>query len=300
MADNDNSIEGRPPDPFVAARINDPGAPAPASFQLAGLLGDSERDGYRRLYLNTALDYYVEFRTEDVLAVESVTPDQPPFVGLDATRVSLNRDAAVEYVHSRPASADGLAADGFAVDARAGLPGGLTPDTDLTFPTGPTGTLPTDFTTIPNSIAGGCVPDTLPPGCQLDTVLGTCGNFCVTHKTCQITQCNTCGNATCRTCFGGTCQTCDDATCQTCNQVTCATCASCLTCNNGPTCNTCNTCLTCNNGVTCHTCVPGRCWPTIAGATCLTCKITVCNWNCQQSVAVPCVTQNGCPTLACP
>lgn len=25
MADNDKGIEGRPPDPFVAARINDPG-----------------------------------------------------------------------------------------------------------------------------------------------------------------------------------------------------------------------------------------------------------------------------------
>ena len=119
MADNDSGIEGRPPDPFVASRINDPGTPAPASFEISGLLGDSDRDGYRRLYLNTSLDYYVEFRTEDVLTVESVSPDQPPFVGLDATRVALNRDAQVAYVHSRPAAAS----DAFNIDARAGLQG---------------------------------------------------------------------------------------------------------------------------------------------------------------------------------
>jgi len=278
MADKDNGIEGRPPDPFVAARINDPGAPAPASFQLAGLLGDSDREGFRRLYLNTSLDYYVEFRSVDVLAVDSVTPDQPPFVGLDATRVTLNRDAQVEYVRSRAA-----AGDAFTVDVQGGgLPGGFTTD-----PTDPTGTLPTDFTgTLPESFGVGCVPDTLPPNCQLQTfkTCATCGLQCITQgATCFVTRCNTCFGATCQTCEEATCRTCGQATCQTCDQVTCATCA---------------TCLTCNAGVTCVTCA-GRCWKTVLGATCRTCEFTGCNWNCQ-SVVTPCITKFRCPTLPCP
>lgn len=287
MADNDKGIEGRPPDPFVAARINDPGAPAPASFQLSGLLGDSDRDGFRRLYLNTSLDYYVEFRSGDVLSVESVTADQPPFVGLDATRVTLTRDAQVDYIRSRTA-----AADPFAVNVQGGVPAGFTPDpTDPTI-TLPTRTLPTDFTrTLPESIGVGCVPDTLTPRC-LDTLL-TRGTCLTCGGTCGVTQCATCGNATCRTCFGATCQTCDQATCNTCDQATCNTCGQ-------------ATCITCNAGATCHTCFGGGCWKTVGGATCatcLTCQATACNWTCNwncQSVATPCVTQQRCPTLICP
>ncbi|MFT4216249.1 MAG: hypothetical protein QM619_03565 [Micropruina sp.] len=244
----DNGIEGRPPDPFVAARINDPSAPAPASLQLAGLLGDSERAGYRRLYLNTALDYYVEFRTDDVLAVDSVAPDQPPFVGLDATRVTLKRDAQVAYVHSRPAAA---VSDAFDVDAQ----------TD-----GSTAEIIRPTTTVFTRTRGvGCVPNTLPPGCQPATIPNTCGPGCDTLHTLRLTQCGTCG----------------DATCQTCNQATCVS------------------CVTCDNGVSCQTCVAGECWPTLGG-TCITCRITICNWNCQPSAVVRCVTQDGCPTLACP
>lgn len=279
MADKEKSgIEGRAPDPFVAARINDPAAPAPASFQLAGLLGDSDREGYRRLYLNTALDYYVEFRTADVLAVDSVNPDQAPFVGLDATQVTLNRDARVEYIHSRPAPA----ADAFSVDAQAGLPGGFGTDTIDTV------TLPTDLTIQTR----GCVPDTVLDRC-LRTIqtCWTCGVRCLTqNRTCWVTGCATCfgtacqtvHNATCVTCE--TCQTCDQATCQTCNQATCVTCG--------------NTCLTCNAG-TCRTCNAVNCWQTVGRATCQTCQLTGCNNNCVSQL-VPCVTQNRCPTLVCP
>ena len=269
--DKNNNIEGRPPDPFVAARINDPAAPTPASFELAGLLGDSDRDGYRRLYLNTALDYYVEFRSGDVLAVDSVTPDQPPFVGLDATRVTLNRDAQVEYVHSRPAAPT----DAFNVEAQAALPGGFTQDTI------DTGTLPTDLTirTL------GCVPQT-----DLRTVQTcfTCWQTCDTCFTCW---------QTCDTCFNGTCQTCD--------QVTCQTCATCLTCDGQATCATCNqaTCggWSCVKFATCQTCIVRLCrQPTADAPTCLTCRLTNCNNNCVSQL-VPCVTQNGCPSVAiCP
>lgn len=110
----------RPPDPFVAARISDPKASPPRTFAVAGLLGDSDRPGRRRLYLNTRLDFWVEFRTDDVVAVESLAPDQPPFVGLDATRVELLRDASLEYVRSQTAGAE----DPFAIQAET-APGPL-------------------------------------------------------------------------------------------------------------------------------------------------------------------------------
>lgn len=295
--DENNGIEGRPPDPFVAARINDPGTPAPASFQLSGLLGDSDREGVRRLYLNTTLDYYVEFRNEDVLGVESVAPDQAPFVGLDATRVTLKRDAQIEYVRSQAA-----AGDAFAVDAQVGLPGGgFIPD-----PGDPDGTI-TGFTPGLPQTPFGCVPDTLPPQCRLETLQGTCIG-CVTQKgtcigcitknaTCWITQCQTCDNATCRTCFGATCQTCDQATCQTCGQATCQTCdqATCQTCNPQQGC---FPPVTTFANATCQTCLVA-CWKTVAGNNCITFP-TVCNLTCQQTLDVGCISQRVCPTMKCP
>lgn len=235
------SIESRPPDPFVASRIENPAQPPTASFQLAGLLGDSDREGYRRLYLNTGLDYYVEFRNADVLAVEAVSPETAPFVGLDATRVTLNRDASVEYVRSRTGPPEG-----FDLDAQAGGLAGFTPD-----PNGPTGGLPTDFTTNITtdfqSAGATCVPDTIfDTGCgQPPDTWWTCV-ACFTQRDCPTVwntcaTCLTCGNATCRTCFQTTCRTCGQATCFTCAN-TCR--VNCLTVG-GRTCITCRpNCLT--------------------------------------------------------
>ncbi|HET9648407.1 MAG TPA: hypothetical protein VFP34_09270, partial [Microlunatus sp.] len=117
MAENDEGaggISNRPADPYVRARIPDPSSPAASTVDLTGLLGDSDREGRRRLYFNTRLDYYAEFAESDVVAVESVAADQPPFVGLDATRVSLRRDARVDFVHSQV-----NASDPFDLDARS-------------------------------------------------------------------------------------------------------------------------------------------------------------------------------------
>lgn len=216
MADDDNSIEGRPPDPYVASRINNPAEPPAASFQLAGLLGDSDRDGFRRLYLNTRLDYYVEFRVADVLGVEAIGADAAPFPGLDATRVSLNRDAAVDYVHSRTGPQEGFELDAqLGLPDGGGLPGGFIPD-----PTDPGGGLPPTLTDTQLSFGGPCVPRTVDPACFRTVVTcWTCGDAaCFTQqRTCLRTGC-----ATCITC--ATCQTCGQATCQTCNRATCRTC----------------------------------------------------------------------------
>ena len=91
-----SDIAGRPADPFVIARVPNPADTPIRTLTLSGLLGDSDREGRRRLYFNTRLDYYAEFLNDDVIAVEDIAADQPPFVGLDATRVTLKRDAKVD------------------------------------------------------------------------------------------------------------------------------------------------------------------------------------------------------------
>jgi hypothetical protein len=249
-------INNRPPDPFVAARVNDPKVPPTGTFTVSGLLGDSDREGRRRLYLNTKLDFWVEFRTEDVVAVESVGPDQPPFLGLDATRVTVTRDARLEYVRSQVAGGD---QDPFSLQAVGR----------------PMGPLPMEAETWEAECAG-------------PSFAGDCGTeFCPTDNdcpsgwtvckpaTCRVTEratcdtCRTCEDATCVTCRGRTCVTCGDATCVTCR----ATCVTCRTC--GATCSA--TCAgTCAR--TCRfTCVPDVCetvlrCPTELQTHCNTCR----------------------------
>ncbi len=253
MADQ-SDITKRPADPFVAARISDPGVAPAATLTLVGLLGDSDREGRRRLYLNTSLDYWVEFRTEDVVAVDDVGPDQAPFQGLDATRVTLLRSASVDYVHSRPAGDDG-----FAVQARMG-------------PTPMLAAADTWEAECPGPSWGGCPSDI---GCPTRFDCPSGWTVCK-PRTCQCTDvtCDTCANgATCRGTCQDTCQTCPTG-CATCNATCANTCAA--TCMN--TCaGTCgNTCRTC--GATCRaTCDPDLCetlvrCPTFAQTHCNTCR----------------------------
>jgi hypothetical protein len=107
--------EGLGQDPFVQRRRPDPSQPPEAVRSLEGLMGDSDREGYRRLYFTRELDYYAEFRTEDVLFSEPIGPDRPPFLGEDATRVGIRRDAPIEYTRSRSA---GAVEDEFDLDIR--------------------------------------------------------------------------------------------------------------------------------------------------------------------------------------
>src|SRR5690349_20497488 len=97
-------IADRPQDPFVAEHLSNPSERPPRTPILSGLLGDSDRPGYRRLYFNTSLDYYAEFAAGDVLAVSTIPSDRPPFVGLEATKVELRRDAPVTFSQVRSAA----------------------------------------------------------------------------------------------------------------------------------------------------------------------------------------------------
>ncbi|MFP5417118.1 MAG: hypothetical protein ACLGHZ_09675 [Actinomycetes bacterium] len=258
--DESTPFSNRPPDPFVAARIDDPSAPPPRTFTLAGLLGDSDRPGRRRLYLNTRLDFWAEFLTDDVRAVEPVAPDQPPFMGLDATRVTLARDARVDYVRTQS-----LEEDAFALQPRASDVVPLPAQTWEAECPGPTW--------------GGCPTELCGTNIECPSGWTVCK-----PATCRFTENATCD--TCRTCGDATCDTCRGTTCVTCGNVTCRTCRTCVrTC--GPTCaNTCaptcaNTCAnTCARtcGPTCRaTCVPELCetlvlCPTQLQTHCFTCR----------------------------
>jgi hypothetical protein len=92
---------GRRQDPLVGRLRPDPAEPSQPSLTLLGFLGDSDRDGFRRLYFTRDLDYYAEFRADDVLDAAPVPPDQPPYLGEEATRLTLRRDAAIQFTRER-------------------------------------------------------------------------------------------------------------------------------------------------------------------------------------------------------
>jgi hypothetical protein len=86
--------------PFVDQVRPDPSAPPSAVVQLEGLAGNSDREGWVRLYFNRSLAYYAEFRREDVAFTEPIPPEQSPIAGIEATRVGLRQDAVIEYTRT--------------------------------------------------------------------------------------------------------------------------------------------------------------------------------------------------------
>jgi hypothetical protein len=239
--------EERPQDEFVERLRPDPSQPPQRVLTLAGLLGDSDRTGFRRLYFTRELDYYAEFRAEDVLDTASIPREEPPFLGDEATRVTLKRDATVEYTRTRAARP----LDEFDLDVRLG--GGWAQ---------PRAAPQTFAATCWNTCPAGCI-GTMTCGCPTErpcltwvetcagrTCVGRTCDTCVTCDTCQTV----CGQPTCETC-----QTCPgQATCQTCpGQATCQTCpgqATCVTCQTCPAQATCQTCQTCPESTCLDTC----------------------------------------------
>jgi hypothetical protein len=226
-------------DPFVRRLRGDPSQPPPPVRVLEGLLGDSDRPGYHRIYFTREFDSYAEFRGEDVVYREPIPPDQPPFLGLDASRVGLRRDAPVWYTQVRTLRP----VDEFDLDIRLGPSGGGRRAGALPIPP------PETWEAECPGDTWGCSPVTF--GCGT----GRTDCVCPTDNTCR-TDCN---QATCNTCFA-TCNTCNTQ----CGQATCgATCQTCNTRCGQATCNTCNTrcgqatCATCRtkcNQATCDTC----------------------------------------------
>jgi hypothetical protein len=221
-------------DPFVERRRPDPSQPPERVRILEGLLGDSEREGYKRLYFTRELDNYAEFRVEDVVFSETIPPEQAPLAGLEATRVGIRWDATIEYTRSRTPRT----VDEFDLDIRLAALGGRRAE-------------------------GLAIPESRFEPCEDCTGrLTGCGT--ITEETCR-TQCDQLTCQTCQTrCDQPTCQgTCQ--TCQTqCNQPTCQTCQT--QCNQ-PTCQgTCRTCQT-----QCGGCPPTR-LQTCENTHCFTCR----------------------------
>jgi hypothetical protein len=125
--DDPSAIGDRPQDAYVAERLSSPSERPAKTLELSGLLGDSDRPGYRRLYFTKQLNYYAEFASADVLAVETVPKEQAPFIGLDATRVTLRRDATVSFTQVRSAAP----VDEFDLDVRLAGEYGAAPSPGL-------------------------------------------------------------------------------------------------------------------------------------------------------------------------
>jgi hypothetical protein len=247
--DRPEGAADRPQDPLVEQLRPDPSQPPQPALTLSGLLGDSDREGFRRLYFTADLGYYAEFRVEDVLALVAIAPDQAPFIGHEATRVTLRRDAMIEYTHTRTARP----LDEFDLDVRLGatrVPPGGAPDTFVA----------TCWETCPV----GCIEI---PGGTDQTCF--CGGDTVQITICRGRTCvDVCTNATCRTdCGQATCDTCHTQ----CGQATCATCRTCNTQCGQATCDTCQTnCGTCQTNcgqATCDTCET-RCGQPTCARTC--------------------------------
>nr|BFD95809.1 hypothetical protein KitaXyl93_71690 [Kitasatospora sp. Xyl93] len=272
MADKDSGPDGpggigdRPQDDFVARNLPGPSERPARTLTLSGLLGDSDRAGFRRLYFNTQLDYYAEFASADVLSADTVAGDRPPFVGHDATTVTLRRDATVHFTRVQTAAP----VDEFDLDLRLAQPrrAGTVPTTQPADPQ-------TWEAECPGPTFGDCVTEF---ACFTDVDCPTGFTVCK-PRTCGFTE-----NGTCATCAGATCEgTCFRQTCATCGENTCVTCveATCHTCDRAATCVTCFTCATCR-GATCVTCGEN---------TCVTCGENTCD-TCDQGTCITCDTCN--------
>jgi hypothetical protein len=200
---------------------------------LSGLPGSSDRPGRQRLYFNRALDYFAEFLVEDVVHTEPIPAEQPPLVGLETTRVTLRRNAAIDYTRTRYARP----LDEFDLDIR--LSRGERPRqreeprfTEPACPETEDACVTEDCDTLVTCRCGDTVQITVCRGrnCPEDLTDRTCRTDCG-QPTCETCQ-TRCGQPTC--------------TCWTqCEQRTCA-----------PTC----TCQTqCQQTCGCHTEVDTRC-----------------------------------------
>jgi hypothetical protein len=256
------SSKDLPQHPLVDQLKPDPSQPAKRVVTLTGLPGNSDRAGFQRLYLTTKLDYYAEFLAKDILMTEAVAADESPFPGVEATRVSIQRDATIHYTWAKAAQP----LDEFDLDVRLSQVVAAPP-------------IPLPTRTCPDgTLCGTC-----------DGTCDTCGRTCFTCETCNTR----CGQATCITCETRCAQVTCVATCLTCpthcGQATCTpTCNTCQTQCNQATCVTCHTCQTQCNQATCHTCRT-QC-NQVTCDTCHTC-IDTCGGTCHRT----CVTCCGHP-----
>ena len=88
-------------DPIVERLRPDPAEQALRMTTLRGFLGNSELEGHKRIYFTKTLDYYAEFRDEDVVRIATLTVEESPFPGEPASMVDLLPGVSVNYVRAR-------------------------------------------------------------------------------------------------------------------------------------------------------------------------------------------------------
>ena len=130
--------EGLRENAFVEKLVPDPSQPPVPTVVLEGLLGRSPKEDYWRLYFTSEMNRYAEFREEDVVHSEAIPKEQPPLVGLEATKVWIRRDAKIRYTRteSRQVQAEFLGG-GLTEGFRAAIPQqpGPLPTPPITRPT---------------------------------------------------------------------------------------------------------------------------------------------------------------------
>ncbi|GGV46097.1 hypothetical protein GCM10010293_54310 [Streptomyces griseoflavus] len=92
-------VEG-PQDPLVEKLRPDPSQPPESGLTVSGLLGDSDRPGHRRLYLTKGLDSFIEFSVSDVLDSSRIPSERAPFVGAEATQLTLRKGAHIAHTRT--------------------------------------------------------------------------------------------------------------------------------------------------------------------------------------------------------
>jgi hypothetical protein len=93
-------IGTRPPDDYVERNLPKTTGSTAEGLTLGGVLGESDREGFGRLYLGAALDRYAEFRTSDVVNVGDVAEEEQPMVGERATSVTLRPGARIDVTRT--------------------------------------------------------------------------------------------------------------------------------------------------------------------------------------------------------
>ena len=103
---NDRALSSEPEgsgrqDPIVERLRPDPAQPAQHTTALRGFLGNSELEGHQRIYFTRTLDYYAEFRSDDVVRITAIPAEESPFPGEPASMVELPPGVNVNYVRAR-------------------------------------------------------------------------------------------------------------------------------------------------------------------------------------------------------
>jgi hypothetical protein len=223
---------------------------------LTGFLAESDRPGFRRLYLTADRDYHAEFRAESIVDVEVVPAAEAPFLGFEAVRVTLEGEGP-DYTRTPSSQPD----DEFDLDVESASKPAARDETWINT-------------------------DSCLDGCDTGD---TCRNTCDPNdpNTCLTCHGETCGG---RTCEPGCTDTCEDCPTDGCTQAG-ETCDEAGTCAHAATCDEAATCAaTCDEGATCE----GNTCDGADTCTCQTdCQQDTCNDTCNDTCGCPPVVDHG-------